>query len=115
MRIPCTLIAVGAGLILASAVNAEPAAPSITLTLKNHRFSPDAVTVPAGQRIRVELINQDGAAEEFDSEDLHAEKQVAPHGKAVFQIGPLKPGVYGFMGELHADTAQGKVTAVAAP
>jgi plastocyanin len=87
----------------------------VRLVLKNHRFTPDAVTVPAGQRIRIELVNEDAASEEFDSEDLRVERDVTPHGKVSFEIGPLKPGAYSFMGELHPDTASGTITAVVQP
>jgi plastocyanin len=97
----------------AGATAAEPFV--VALTLKDHRFTPDKVTVPAGRRIRINLANQDAALEEFDSEDLHVEKDVTPHGKVSFTVGPLKPGTYGFMGELHADTASGLITATAAP
>lgn len=101
---------VAAGLTFSvSAMAAEPAQTTVTLILKDHRFTPSTLTVPAGQPVRIELRNQDGTAEEFDSEDLHAEKDVGPHAKVVIQIGPLKPGTYHFMGELNSKTAQGQV------
>ncbi len=97
--------------VFAGAVAAEQ--PSVTLTLKNHRFAPGDFTVPAGQKVRIVLVNQDPATEEFDSHDLQVEQVVTPMGRISFTIGPLKPGDYAFMGEFHAATAQGKVTAVA--
>jgi plastocyanin len=97
----------------ATAVAAEPVV--VALTLKDHRFTPDRVTVPAGRQVRIELANQDAALEEFDSDDLRVEKDITPHGKASFTVGPLKPGTYSFMGELHAATASGVLTAVEAP
>jgi plastocyanin len=105
MKTPC-LAALAAALLLAPAAGAaEPAA--VRLVLKDHRFTPAEVTVPAGQKIRIELVNQDGASEEFDSLDLGVEKDVTPRGRVSFEVGPLKPGDYSFMGELHADTASG--------
>ena len=98
-------------LLWASAAVAQSAQTTVSLVLKDHKFTPSTVTVPADQRIRIELSNQDGAAEEFDSDDLHAEKDVGPHGKVVIQVGPLKPGTYSFMGELHAKTATGQIVA----
>lgn len=90
------------------------ASPSnVTLTLKDHRFTPSSFTVPAGQRARITLINRDAASEEFDSHDLKVEEVVTPLAKTSFWIGPLKPGDYSFMGEFHPGTAQGRVTAVA--
>jgi plastocyanin len=102
-----------AALILASVSSAAIAdAPAaITLTLKNHRFTPSAFDVPAGQKVRVTVINQDPAEEEFDSRDLGVEEVVTPLGRTSFDIGPLKPGEYRFMGEFHHSTAQGSLTA----
>ena len=108
---PFALIAAA---ILALAGPAWADAPAgITLTLKNHRFTPATLTIPAGQKVRVTLINQDPATEEFDSHDLRLEEVVTPMGRINFNIGPLPAGQYSFMGEFHAGTAQGKVTAVA--
>jgi len=98
-----------AGLPLTAAAADEG---DVTLTLKNHRFTPDSFSVPAGQKVRINLVNQDMATEEFDSHDLRVEEVVTPNAKITFEIGPLKPGQYSFMGEFHASTAQGKVTAV---
>ncbi|MDP9056806.1 MAG: cupredoxin domain-containing protein [Pseudomonadota bacterium] len=84
----------------------------VTLTLQNHRFTPSALTVPAGQKLHVTLINDDPAMEEFDSDDLVVEEDVTPKGRTGFDIGPLAPGEYHFMGEFHAKTAQGKIIAV---
>lgn len=98
-----------------------PAAPSpaVTLALKDHSFTPATVTIPAGQRVAIRLINHDPASEEFDSDDLGVEQEVSPMGVVNFYIGPLKPGTYAFMGEFHPNTAQGVVkveaTAVAPP
>ena len=104
--------------ILAAAALAGPALaaplgpPTVTLILKDHHFSPSAFNVPAGQKIKVVLINQDTATEEFDSHDLRVEELVTPGGRTSFNIGPLRPGTYHFMGEFHSQTAQGLVTAV---
>jgi len=104
-----------AGLALPLAAGSAPAAgPTVVLTLRNHRYEPSVITVPAGQRVHVHLVNQDGAAEEFDSSDMGVEEDVTPHGVADFSIGPLRPGGYAFMGEAHPATAEGRITAVAA-
>lgn len=98
------LLAAAAGAIAAQAL----AAP-VTLELKNHRFNPPAIVARAGEPIVVQLINHDMATEEFDSHDLRIEKLVTPGGRITFQLGPLKPGDYRFMGEFHPGTAQGRV------
>ncbi|GAC1584966.1 MAG: hypothetical protein NVS3B5_19480 [Sphingomicrobium sp.] len=111
----CTFAA-AATVALASGASAAPVIvlPSLTLTLKEHRFTPATLTVPAGARVRITLINRDLATEEFDSHDLRLEQLVTPMGKVSFEIGPLRAGQYRFMGEFHSSTAQGKVIAVAA-
>lgn len=102
-------------MLAASAAAAADAQSTVRLMLRAHHFSPEKITVPAGQKVRIELINEDAALEEFDSVDLHVERDVTPHAKVVFEIGPLDPGAYSFMGELHADTATGQIVAVASP
>lgn len=87
------------------------AAPTIVMTLDHHRFTPSQVSVPAGEKIAIELINRDAATEEFDSHDLKVEKLVTPGGRATFTVGPLAPGAYSFMGEFHPETAQGRLVA----
>ena len=102
-------VAVAAALSVA-AVHAEPPAPfRATLTLKDHRFTPETIAAPAGTRIIITLINQDSSSEEFDSDDLHKEEDVTPRGKVTFTVGPLAPGSYDFMGEAHPGTALGRI------
>ena len=101
-----------AGTILAALPAASLAASgqtTVTLTLKGHRFTPATFEAPAGQKVKITLINQDPAAEEFDSHDLRVEEVVTPMATISFTIGPLQPGQYNFMGEFHSETAQGHV------
>lgn len=81
------------------------------LTIKNNRFEPVEIRVPADQRIRLTVLNQDGTPEEFESHKLNREKVVAPGAKVVIFMGPLKAGRYEFWGDYHADTAKGVVVA----
>lgn len=115
-RIVVRGFALAAAVAIATSANAaSTGAPStVTVTLKDHRFTPAVLAIPAGARVRVTLINRDPATEEFDSHDLRVEQVVTPMGKASFSIGPLKPGQYSFIGEFHANTAQGKVVVAAA-
>ena len=100
----CTL-----AIVLALAGTAYAAPAPIRMSLKNHQFTPATITVPAGEKITIELTNQDMATEEFDSHDLKVEKLVTPGGRVTFTIGPFQPGTYSFMGEFHPATAQGHV------
>ena len=82
-----------------------------TLTIKDHRFTPSEIRVPAGKKVKLTIENQDATPEEFDSHDLNREKVIPGNGKGTVFIGPLKPGKYSFIGEFHAATAQGVVVA----
>jgi len=97
----------------APALATGSAEPHLTLTLSGHRFTPDTLQAPPGVRIHVTLINRDGASEEFDSGDLRVEEDVTPRATIDFAIGPLKPGMYRFMGEAHPATAEGRIVVTA--
>lgn len=97
---------------LLSIMAATRAAEPITLSIKDHRFTPTEVTAPAGQRFRIEVQNQDATPAEFESSDLRVEKIVVPGGKITVMAGPLKPGTYKFFDDYHPDTATGTITAV---
>jgi len=90
---------------------AAAADPEVALTIREHRFEPAELRVPAGQKIKLVVHNQDATPEEFESHELNREKVVAPGAKASIFIGPLKPGRYPFFGEFHEKTARGVVIA----
>lgn len=79
------------------------------LTISNHRFEPSEITIAANTVVKLVVHNKDANFEEFHSDSLHREKVIAPNAKGVIKIGPLPPGTYEFMGEFHAETAQGRV------
>lgn len=90
---------------------AAAAEPEFTLVLKDHRFTPAELTVPAGQKVKLTVENQDSTPEEFESYDLNREKIVPPGGKITVMVGPLKPGKYEFFGEFNEKTARGSLIA----
>jgi plastocyanin len=91
------------------ATAAVAADPEQLIVIKNHRFEPAEFKVPAGQRIKLVVHNQDGTPEEFESKPLNREKVVAAGAKATIFIGPLKAGRYDFVGEYNESTAKGTV------
>ena len=82
---------------------------NIEVTIKDHRFSPSEIHVPAGKPAMLTIRNEDPAAEEFDSPALKVEKVIAGGRTATVRLRPLGAGRYPFMGEYHPDTAQGVV------
>jgi plastocyanin len=83
--------------------------PEFTLVIKNHRFEPTELKVPAGQKIKLVVHNQDTTAEEFESHSLQREKVIPAGAKATIFVGPLKPGRYEFFGEYNEKTAKGAI------
>ena len=100
-----------AGLALPAAPPARADDPSIPITIKDHRFEPTEVLVPAGVKVRLIVKNLDATPEEFESHTLHREKVVAGGGQIVVFIGPLEPGTYDFFGDFNPATAQGRIVA----
>lgn len=90
---------------------ARAATPEFTLVIKDHRFTPAELVVPAGQKLRLVIENQDPTPEEFESYTLNREKIVAGNGRIVLFVGPLEPGKYEFFGEFNMATARGWLVA----
>jgi len=101
----------GLALLLALPLAAMAETPEYTIAIKEHRFNPAEIAVPAGKRIKLVIDNQDATPEEFESKTLRVEKIVPGNSKGTVTVGPLKPGGYPFFGEFHEATAQGKLYA----
>jgi plastocyanin len=107
MRALLGLFALAIFLVPATAFAADP----IALTLKDHKFSPSEIKVPAGKSFTMKLTNQDPTPEEFESKTMDFEKVVAGGSSIIVHVLPLKAGKYLFYGEYHEDSAKGHVVA----
>ncbi len=96
-------------LLAISAMSHAAGEPEVALVIRDHRFTPTELRIPANTKVRVVIDNQDATPEEFDSHALNREKVIPGRSKATVFIGPLAPGRYPFMGEFNASTAQGVV------
>ncbi|MGA7488179.1 MAG: cupredoxin domain-containing protein [Xanthobacteraceae bacterium] len=94
-----------------AAPSAAALAQELNLVIRNHRFEPSELRVPAGKRVSIYVTNEDATPEEFESSALKVEKVIPGKSKSLVRIGPLEPGRYEFIGEFHADTAKGVVIA----
>lgn len=81
----------------------------VDLYIKDHKFTPNVLELPADRKIRITVHNQDTTIEEFESFDLKREKIVLGRASIKIILAPLKPGEYKFFGEFHEETAQGKI------
>jgi len=85
------------------------AATEVEISIKNHKFEPAELTVPAGTKVKLKVVNKDPTPEEFESYTLHREKIIPGNSTAVIFVGPLDAGEYEFFGEFHEDSARGKL------
>ena len=99
--------------LLALVITSFAALPSLaddiklSVTLKDHKFTPDRLEAPKDTKIEITVSNEDSTVDEFDSHDLKREKVIGGGKTGVVIVGPLAPGEYHFQGEYHAQTAQG--------
>ncbi len=112
-QIKLSAAAVSALVALGCATVAPARAETSTyhLTIKDHRFDPATLNIPAGKRVKLVIKNLDATPEEFDSSDLHREKVVPGGGEGSLYIGPLSAGTYRFVGEYNEATAKGEIVA----
>jgi plastocyanin len=106
MRLASTVPAlILAAFALAPVLAAE--VPEVRLVIKDHKFDPAELKIPAGQKIKLIIENKDATPEEFESYELNREKIVAGNATITVFVGPLDKGRYPFFGEFHQESAQG--------
>lgn len=96
---------------LMTSVTAHAAEATASLAIKNHRFEPAELSIPANQRVKITVTNHDNTPEEIESHAMRVEKVIPGGRSAVVYVGPLKPGSYEFEGEFNKESAHGIVIA----
>ena len=104
------LTALAALLILPIANQAFAADTSFALTLKDHKFSPSGLTIPANTKVKISVKNLDKETAEFISDDFKGGKVIEGGKEATFFIGPLKSGSYEFHDEYHEAASKSRLT-----
>ncbi|MGI8569592.1 MAG: cupredoxin domain-containing protein [Methylocella sp.] len=79
--------------------------------IKDHRFQPDEIRVPANTPITLVIRNLDPTPEEFESKMLRVEKIVTGKAEITIRLRPLAPGRYRFYGDFNEATAEGAIIA----
>lgn len=103
------LLALTALFVLPALPAAAADALEFNLTIKDHKFTPDTLEIPANTKVKLVVKNEDATPEEFESHDFNREKVIKGGGQANIFVGPLKAGEYKFFGEFHEATAKGKI------
>lgn len=83
--------------------------PTYELIMKDHQFHPAELTIPAAQKVKLVIKNQDENAEEFESHALHVEKIIPGNNQGFVILRPMEEGTYKFVGEFHEDTMIGHI------
>jgi len=99
------------GVLALSGTPGSARAQELTVTIKNHRFEPTELRVPAGKRVTIYVINEDATPEEFESISMKVEKIIPGKSKGLVRVGPLAPGRYDFFGDFNQETAKGVLVA----
>lgn len=96
----------GAVLLLIVGLPAAAATADSTpqLVIRDQRFVPDALTIPAGRSVRILVSNEDAIPAELESYDFNREQVIPGHTEIPIFVGPLEPGTYGFFNDFHPDS-----------
>jgi heme/copper-type cytochrome/quinol oxidase subunit 2 len=84
---------------LASAADA----PVVHISVKGGNFVPNKVDVPADQKIKLLVKNEDTVQAEFESYPLGREQKIAAGEETEIFVGPLTAGEYPFFDDNNPD------------
>jgi hypothetical protein len=115
MHIQRTIVWLATAATLLSCLGQVPAdaqdAVAARTSIKDHRFAPAEIRVPANAPITLVIRNLDPTPEEFESKTLRVEKIVAGKSEITIRLRPLAPGRYRFYGDFNEATAEGAIVA----
>jgi plastocyanin domain-containing protein len=99
---------VASGFIALQPRSAQAQQPlEISLTVKDGKFEPAEIEVPANTPVRLKLKNLEPKPVEFESNALRFEKIVTAGSEATVNVRAQKPGRYEFFDEFREDTVRG--------
>jgi hypothetical protein len=98
-------------LIAAALASAGQELPVFHIAMKDGKFVPAELKVPAGRKFKLIVSNEGDQPSEFESFRLHREQVVVAHGEAALFLGPLKTGTYDVFDDFHPGV-KGSIEAV---
>lgn len=81
------------------------------IRFENHKFTPQTLDVPSGQKLTLKVTNESQETIEFESFKLNREKVVTPGETISVNLPALSPGSYDFYDDFHQDVPQGAIIA----
>lgn len=85
--------------------------PAFQIVMKDGRFSPERLEVPAGKRFKLVLKNEGRGPAEFENLSMRVEKVLAPGVTSFVVLPALRPGEYRFVDEFRPQS--GSLTIIA--
>jgi plastocyanin len=104
----CALVLVSA-VAFSSAVHAEGS--TVQIRFENQRFTPQTLTVAAGQPLAITVTNAAKQTIEFESFKLNRERAIAPGETITVHLPALSPGSYDFYDDFHQNVPEGTIVA----
>jgi plastocyanin len=105
------LTAMAAVAIAVACVGAARAQDEQQIRFENHKFTPQTLTVPSGQKLTIKVVNASQETIEFESFKLNREKVVNPGQTITVHLSELSVGAYDFYDDFHQDVPQGSIVA----
>ncbi len=94
--------------LMAPAQSARAQQPlEISIVIKDGKFEPSEIEVPADTPVRLKLKNLERKPVEFESNVLRFEKIVTAGSEATVNVRAQKPGRYEFFDEFREETVRG--------
>jgi hypothetical protein len=95
--------------ITLSTASADDASREIRFA--DHHFTPQNLTVAAGQPLVIKVVNTSLETIEFESFKLNREKAVSPGETILVHLPALSAGSYDFYDDFHQDVPEGSIVA----
>lgn len=83
----------------------------VAIRFNNHHFTPQTLTVPAGQPLAIKVVNASNETIEFESFKLNREVSMTPGETITIRLQALSPGSYDFYDDFHQDVPEGTIVA----
>ncbi len=83
--------------------------PAFEIVVRDGVFKPARIEVPAGQRVKLVLMNEGPGPLEFENDEMHIEKVLSAGARSFVVLPKLKPGEYDFVDEFNPITGELKV------
>ena len=97
--------------LVGSTVSRAADDPVFSIEFHDGKVTPLRIEVPAKRRFKLELHNSGTTPAEFESNELHKEKVLAPDTVSVLVFHTLDPGEYAFFDDFHPDAPKAVLVA----